>query len=222
MRLFIKALVPVIGLVVAVLGLVTAWIQLNKETLKTPATVIVVATPTLPPPQAPQQETIVVAPTPLQQEGISRAVTSVSPTSAPSFVQVTQVTGIISWRHNPDLPGTQGYPGAVRYMKDDYPGNSDSDWVYGIPLSVNSEQILLIAGYSGRLQQTGEMGGATHCFLLITRGEFNATIDLLAAGVEVHDVTPEANSLVWAAQKAKELRGANSTCAQEIDIWIGR
>ena len=49
MRAYLKALVAVIALVVAVLGLLTAWIQLTKETVP-PTPVIVVVTATVPQP----------------------------------------------------------------------------------------------------------------------------------------------------------------------------
>jgi len=132
-------------------------------------------------------------------------------------------TASIVWRHNPSLPTSQGYPGAVSYTSRAFPGNSDRDWVYGVEVSVNSRQILLIAGYAGNLPETGSMGGPTHCFLLITRGPFTSKIDLLAAGVEVHEVAPNADTLTWAAEKVNDLKLANPTsCANDVDVWVGR
>lgn len=47
MRTYLKILVMVIGLVVAVIGLLTAWIQFTKETLPPPTPVILIVTATV-------------------------------------------------------------------------------------------------------------------------------------------------------------------------------
>jgi hypothetical protein len=64
MRMFMKALIAVIGLAVAVLALATAWVQFNKEVVKPVVTVVVIATPTEATPQVVQQVVIVVTATP--------------------------------------------------------------------------------------------------------------------------------------------------------------
>jgi hypothetical protein len=147
---------------------------------------------------------------------------TIAPTISEISTPVLTAQAPFVWRHNPGLPAPQGYPGAISYTKRDFPGNSDRDWVYGIEISASNAQMLLIAGYAGNLPSIGQMGGASHCFLLITRGPFTSKMDLLSAGVETHELAPNADTLTWAAQKVNDLKAANSSCAQGVDLWVGR
>ncbi len=142
---------------------------------------------------------------------------SPSVTSPVAFATTVASSG---WLHNPTLPSPVGYPGHISYTKQDYPGNSNADWVYGINLSVSDKQILLVAGYAAFFPPVGNLGGPSHCFLLIGRGPIQSTIDVLAAGIEIHNITQDANVMLWAAQKVKEMREIYPSCASSIDVWV--
>ncbi len=142
----------------------------------------------------------------------------------PTATQVFQpptVPASINWQHNPILPARQGYVGMVTYTHHDFGGTS---LVSNVPVLVANDQILLVSGYSGHLNvaSVGDVGQNTHCFLLITRGPFNSTMDLLSSSIEIHSVTQEANSLTWTAEKSWAMKTSVPACANGIDVWVGR
>jgi hypothetical protein len=82
--------------------------------------------------------------------------------------------------------------------------------------------MLIIAGFEANFAEIGQLGGASDCYLLITRGPMNGKIDLLASGLEIHNVRSSARTFEWAAQKVHDLKLSNTACAQDVDLWVGR
>jgi len=129
------------------------------------------------------------------------------------------------WKHNPVLPQPPGYyPGAINRTKHDYPYTSQNSWYYGVEFSVTETQILLIEGFEANFAESkiGALGGGSNCYVVITRGPISGKIDLLASGLEIHDVDSSAKALEWAAQKVQELKALHQSCSQEVDLWVGR
>lgn len=89
MRAYLKALVAVIALVVAVLSLLTAWIQLTKETVPpTPVIVVVTATVPQPIPQSTSaQATVTSLPHPSGELPTATPATNLSPRPAYSVTR---------------------------------------------------------------------------------------------------------------------------------------
>jgi len=80
----------------------------------------------------------------------------------------------------------------------------------------------MVFGSRGYLSDVGQLGGITDCFLIITRGPFNSQMDLEEAGLEIHDVDSNANSITWASEKVKDLQQNHpNTCNQGVDLWVG-
>jgi hypothetical protein len=144
-----------------------------------------------------------------------------SNTSIP-LAPTTSLPTVLVWQHNPVLPQPRGYRGSVDSSNQDYPGTSKKDWVDGVEFSVTDTQILMIAGFQANLAEIGELGGGSDCYLLITRGPISGRIDLLSSGLEIHNVRSSAETLEWAAQKVQDLKTTYASCAQEVDLWVGR
>jgi uncharacterized protein YraI len=147
------------------------------------------------------------------------------PPASPTPTPVSITWGSVTWLNNPELSAPRGLPGDRGCITEDsYP---EEDWVNGISFSITDEQILIVHGSKARLPDdvpdAGIIGRPNNCFLLMTRGPFSSTIDLFEAKLEIHDADSNADTLVWAAQKAHDMRAMyTETCAQGMDIWVGR
>jgi hypothetical protein len=83
--------------------------------------------------------------------------------------------------------------------------------------------MLEVSGARGYMQDIGAMGEPNNCFVLVTRGPYDADIDAQSAGMSIHRVTPAATSLEWASREAEGVAASSpATCGYGVDVWVGQ
>lgn len=145
--------------------------------------------------------------------------TILSTESSPTDSQTQEIVGM--WQLNPALPEPNDFIG---WKSSQAPMNFETGtWTRNQQVTINDNQLVLIYGSIANLSPMGEIGTDTNCFLIASRGPSTFTVDLMSAQIEIYEVEQTANSLVWAAQKAKVLAGIYpSTCGKGVDVVVGK
>jgi len=83
--------------------------------------------------------------------------------------------------------------------------------------------MLVVSGATGYIRDIGPIGDPNNCFVLVTRGPFDADIDAQSAGMSIHRVTNVATSLEWASRDAAGVAASSpATCGAGVDVWVGQ
>jgi hypothetical protein len=127
----------------------------------------------------------------------------------------------IAWRHNPTLiPHPGDYPGGLTYAPQLI---SAGEWNCAFHLHAVANEMLVVSGATGYIRDIGPIGDPNNCFVLVTRGPFDADIDAQSAGMSIHRVTNVATSLEWASRDAAGVAASSpATCGAGVDVWVGQ
>lgn len=144
---------------------------------------------------------------------------SSSATSIPAVPFITSEN--INWQLNPQLPTASGFAGLISSQStQEFPS---SVWSKNVGVSITEGQSILIFGGLAILPDVGEIGTDTQCFVIVSRGPLDLSIDLMSARMEIYNIDENANSLLWAAQKAVILKDTSpSTCGNGLDVLVGK
>jgi hypothetical protein len=128
--------------------------------------------------------------------------------------------------HHPELLAEGNYVGDLGIITAKRREINDREtFEENIDVEIDAGQILMIFGAEARLHLPDgkklNMGSASRCFIVIARGPFRARLDLNGAAIEPHQAGSGANTLRWAAAKARDMKEVHrNTCGKNIEIWV--
>lgn len=127
-----------------------------------------------------------------------------------------------NWVLNPNLPEPSGLVG---WLGSDEPMDFGGGvWSRDVRVTIEDDELVLIFGGLAAVGDLGEVGTATSCFVIASRGPLrDVSVDLMGARLEVHQVDVMATAVGWAAEKVKVLREVYpTTCGRGVDVVVGK